>query len=91
MQVWKCLVEGDIELVQPRSDDEEDDWDVLSVVDDDLSTSHLRQEAAASLGLTQNSGTTLSGTGPLPVENSRKRAVGQRGGEQRAKRPATGV
>ena len=85
------LVEGDIELVQPTSEDEEDEGDVLSVVDEDLSTSHLRQEAAASVGLTLNSGTTPEVPGPLPGGNAKKRGANQRVGEQRAKRPATGI
>ena len=65
------------------SDEEDEDGDGMSVVEEDLSTSHLRREPATSVG--------GSGTSAVVQSGQKRQTVTQTDRGQRSKRPATGV
>ena len=69
------------------SEEEEEEGDGMSEVDEDLSTSHLRREAAGSVGVSQTGNKAPAGA----QSGQKRRAVTQTDRGHGSKRPATGV
>ena len=85
------MVEGAIQLVQPQSDEEEEEDLSLTRVDDDLSTSHMARDAAASVGVTRTGAARQTGDSVVTQGEPRKRPAPQRNVGQTAKRQSPGT
>ena len=75
--IWDIVEEDEIELTTPESEDETEE-DALTVVDESLSTSHLTNNAAVSLGLSRrNTGTVAREAQGVPTASGSGSATGR--------------